>query len=150
MDKVIPFIFYNFPLIALAFACVWAIFRKGGLLSYFMLWPVGLGGFWAFFINTFHPDLGATMAGWDACSFQFTMAAAFLGLGINGIVAFKRGRDFRLAVILFASALMWGDLVAHFYQVYYIGEAATSNTNLIMYADFLIPSALWISFTLDL
>lgn len=146
----ISFIFHNLPLMALAFACVWALIRRGGLLDYFMLWPIGIGGVWVFYLNTFQTEVGATLAGWEACNFQFTMAAAFLGLGINGIVGFKRGRDFRLAVILFASALMWGDLVAHFYQVYYLGESATSNANLIMYADFLIPSSLWIAYTLDL
>lgn len=146
----VAFIFHNLPLVCLAFACVWSIIRRGGLLDYFMLWPIGIGGLWLFYLNTFQTEVSATLAGWEACNFQFTMGAAFLGLGINGIVGFKRGRDFRLAVILFASALMWGDLVAHFYQVYYIGEASTSNASLIMYADFLIPSALWIAYTLDL
>lgn len=150
MKDFLTFIFHNFFLVALGVACIWALIRQQGLLSYFMLLPIGLGGIWAFYLYAFHTELGAKLAGWNVCNFQYSAAAAFLGLGINGIIAFKKGRDFRLSVILFASALFWGDLIAHFYQAYYIGESASSNTAFIMYGDFLIPSALWIAFTLDL
>ena len=149
MSHLFAYIFSNFLLFALAFACIWAVIKRRGLLDYLMLWPVGLGGLWAFFIYTFHPEFGSKLTGWEVCDFQSTAAAAFLGLGITGIVGFKQGRSFRLAVILFASAFFWGDLLAHFYQAYYIGVSDSSNVALIMYADFLIPSALWVAFTLD-
>lgn len=150
MAKILEYIFSNFPLFALGFACIWALIKQRGLLDYLMLWPVGLGGLWAFYLYTFHSEFGAKLAGWEVCSFQYTAAGAFLGLAITGIVAFKKERGFRLAVILFASAFFWGDLVAHFYQAYYMGVPGSSNAALIMYADFLIPSALWVAFTLDL
>ncbi len=150
MSKILIFIFHNFPLVTLAFACIWALIRQRGLLDYLMLWPIGIGGLWAFYLYTFQTETAARLAGWEVCNFQYAAAATFLGLGINGIVGFKRGRGFRLSVILFASAFFWGDLIAHFYQAYYIGEASSSNTGMIMYADFLIPSSLWVAFTLDL
>lgn len=150
MDQVLLFIVHNFPLSALAFACMLAIIKRKDLLCYLMLWPIGIGGIWEFYIHTFQTELGAELTGWHACNFQFVMAAAFLGLGINGLIAFVGQREFQLAVIIFSSALFWGDLVTHFYQYYYMGSPAQSNALMIMYADVLIPSSLWIAFTFDL
>jgi hypothetical protein len=149
INSTISFLYQNFPLFALAFACVLALIRRGGLMDYFMLLPVGLGGFWAFFNHTFLQRFAASQAGWETCYFQYSLGAAFLGVGIAGIVGFVMGKNFRLAVILIVSTLLWGDAAAHFYQLYYIGDIG-GNASLFIYSNFLIPVSLWIAYNLDL
>jgi hypothetical protein len=96
---------------------------------YLLAISVGANGLGAAFGHLFLSDLVAEGVGWDTGSpFQLEMGFANLALGILGIIAISRGRDFRLATIIVTTVIGGGATMVHLMEIVSHGNLAPGNT----------------------
>ncbi|MBB70802.1 MAG: hypothetical protein CMF50_00185 [Legionellales bacterium] len=157
MDAIIRFVIADVPTWAPIAAIVLAIFsamrlkHKGQkhiladrLFAYLLLFAVGIQGVWAFIMHAYFPDLAANFIGWLQSPFQFEVAAANLGFGVIGILAFSSNLSFRAATVFSFSCFAIGAAAEHIIQLYGHGNHAPDNAGVILYTDVAIPVVLLI------
>ena len=66
------------------------------LLSYFVLFSVGVSFFYNFLAHTFFGAMSARFIGWADSPFQTELGFASLGFAVVGVLAFRRSFDLRL------------------------------------------------------
>lgn len=137
----------SFPLFLTALALILYLFSWTGeaLTRYLLLLPIGLGGLWGFILHAFFPDFAASHIGWPSSPFQYEVAMANLGLGIAGIVGFRKSWDYALAVTLVVACFLGGTAYIHIVEIFGMEDFAPGNVGTILYSDFLIPLLLAIS-----
>ena len=99
------------------------------VVMYLLAISVGANGLGGAFGHLFLSDLVAEGIGWETGSpFQLEMGFANLALGVLGIVAISRGRDFRLATIIATTVIGGGATIVHLMDIASHGNLAPGNT----------------------
>jgi hypothetical protein len=109
------------------------------LLSYFVLFSIGISFFYNFVMHVFFGEMAARFIGWADSPFQAEVGFASLGFSILGFLAFKGSRDMRLAAIVGPAAFLWGAAAGHIREMITAGNFAPGNAGAIFYTDILIP-----------
>ena len=109
------------------------------LLSYFLLFSIGVSFFYNFVIHVFFGEMAARFIGWADSPFQTEVGYASLGFSILGFLAFKGSRDMRLAAVIGPAAFLWGAAAGHLREIVTTGNFAPGNAGVILYTDILIP-----------
>ena len=144
MEAFIDLIFRDFHFVLLLLSLALAAFHWSGesFCRYMMLLPIGVGSLFGFFLHAFAPEYTAQKLGWVESPFQFQVAAANLGLGVAGIIAFWRSWDFAFAVTLMVVCLIFGTAFVHIFEGLFGGDYTTGNVGGNLYTDILIPTLL--------
>src|ERR1700747_2372793 len=87
------------------------------LLSYYLLFAIGISNLINFVFHVFFGDIAAKFIGWENSPFQAEVGFASLGVGIAGVIAFKASLPFRFATLIPPSAFSWGAAGGHVYQM---------------------------------
>lgn len=150
MGQTLTYILGHVPLILMVLAMI-LYTRKWtaeALCRYMLLLPIGLGCLWSFCFHSFVPEYAAHYAGWQPSPFQYEVAAANLGLGLAGIVAFRKTWDVALVVTLMAFFFLMGEAYAHLLELFFAEDYASGNIGAILHAELLIPLFLALSLCL--
>lgn len=86
------------------------------IFRWISLFALGFTSLYAYAMNTYFPHLTATNFGWSESPFQWNIAMASLALGLLGIISFRASYGFRLATVIAAMCLWWGDALFHLHQ----------------------------------
>lgn len=108
------------------------------------LFALGFTGIYAFILHAFFADVAAAAIGWAASPFQYEVAMADLALGLLGVFSFKASFGFRLATVVAALAMLWGDASGHIYQMVVNGDFEPGNAGTWFWLDMIIPLILLI------
>jgi hypothetical protein len=109
------------------------------LLSYFMLFSIGLSFFYNFVMHTFFGEMSAAFIGWEDSPFQAEVGYASLGFALIGFLAFYRGLDMRLAAVVGVAAFLWGAAAGHIVEIVEKANMASGNAGVILYTDIFLP-----------
>lgn len=144
MDAILDLILRNFHFALLLISLALAAFHWSGesFCRYMLLLPIGVGSLCGFFLHAFEPEYIAHKLGWVESPFQFQVAAANLGLGVAGIVAFWKSWDFAFAVTLMAICLLMGTAFIHIFEGLFWRDYTIGNIGGNLYTDLLIPTLL--------
>lgn len=109
------------------------------LLSYILLFNVGIMGFLAAFAHIFMGPETAKLIGWEPGSpFQFEMGMANLSYGVIGVLAYWIRGNFWVAVVVGWSVLMLGCLLGHVMDYILHGNNAPYNIGIYIWVNDLI------------
>ena len=108
------------------------------------LFAVGFTGIYTFVMHAFYADMTAAMIGWSVSPFQYEVAMADLALGLLGVFSFRASYGFRLATVVAAITMLWGDASGHIYQMISAGNFEPGNTGTWFWLDMIIPLVLLI------
>ena len=109
------------------------------LLSYFMLFSIGISFFYNFVMHVFFGKMSAAFIGWQDSPFQAEVGYASLGFALIGFLAFRRGFDIRLAAVVGIAAFLWGAATGHIVEIVKTSNYASGNAGIILYTDILLP-----------
>jgi hypothetical protein len=110
------------------------------LLSYFVLFSVGVSFFYNFVVHTFFGNIAAHFIGWQNSPFQLEVGFASLGFAVVGFLAFRRSFDLRLAAIIGTAMFQLGAAGGHVYQMVTAHNFAPGNAGVIFYSDLALPA----------
>ncbi|RIK98888.1 MAG: hypothetical protein DCC74_03650 [Proteobacteria bacterium] len=111
------------------------------LLSYFMLFSIGVSFFYNFVMHSFFGEMAASFIGWADSPFQAEVGYASLGFALIGFLAFRGSFDMRLAAVVGIAAFLWGAAGGHIREIIHEGNLAPGNAGVILYTDILLPVA---------
>jgi len=111
------------------------------LLSYFLLFSVGVSFFYNFVMHVFFGEMSAAFIGWADSPFQTEVGYASLGFALVGFLAFRGSFDMRLAAVVGIAAFLWGAAAGHIREIVHEGNFAPGNAGIILYTDILLPVA---------
>ncbi len=159
MAGLIAFILGNFTLTFLVLGLVVAaieLARQPGrrprgaaveaLLAWFLFFSIGVSFFYNFVFHVFFGDLAASYIGWENSPFQAEVGYASLGFAAVGFLAFRGGREVRLAAILGPGLFLWGAAIGHVLDMIRSHNFAPGNAGVIFWTDVFLPViglALW-------
>jgi hypothetical protein len=152
MADVIKFLLSNFTLTFLVIGLVFtfvslALKQKPlqkkqvieALLSYFILFNIGISYLYNFVMHVFFAEMSAAFIGWENSPFQYEVGFASLGFGIVGLLAFRQNLAFRTASIIGPSFFLWGAAGGHVYQMINSHNFAPGNAGIIFWTDIILP-----------
>lgn len=152
MAGIIAFVLGNFTLtffilgLVAAFIALWREPKPWppktvweAVLSYFLLFTVGLSYFYNFVFHVFFGELAASFIGWADSPFQAEVGYASLGFALIGFLAFRGGCEMRLAAVLGPAAFQWGAAVGHIRDIIATGNMAPGNAGIMLWSDILLP-----------
>jgi hypothetical protein len=120
------------------------------LLSYYLLFAIGINNLINFIFHVFLGDVAAEFIGWENSPFQAEVGFASLGVGIAGVIAFKASFPFRFATLIPPAAFSWGAAGGHIYQMIVAHNFSPGNVGLVLPIDILLPfigfAFLWLSY----
>jgi hypothetical protein len=105
------------------------------LLSYYMLFPIGISNLINFVFHVFFGDTAAKFIGWDNSPFQAEVGFASLGIGIAGVIAFKASLPFRFATLIPHAFFSLGAAGGHIYQMIAAHNFSPGNVGLVLPSD---------------
>lgn len=111
-------------------------------VSFFAL---GFTGFYTFVMHVFYSQMSAATIGWATSPFQFEVGMADLSLGLLGVLSFKASYGFRLASVIAALCMLWGDAIGHVIQMIANHNFAPGNAGSWFFLDILVPLFLLIA-----
>jgi hypothetical protein len=118
------------------------------LLSWYVLFNIGLMFLVNFVFHTFFGALAARFIGWADSPFQLEVGTASLGFAVVGFIAAFSRFDRRLVAIIGPSIFTLGAAVGHINQMITAHNFAPGNAGPIFYTDLIIPllgfSLLWL------
>jgi len=123
-------------------------FKKGPLsksviveafVAYFFLFSIGIGYLNNFLMHVVFAEYTAKFIGWANSPFQLEVGFASLGMGVAGLIAFKRNLSFRSAAFLPPALFLWGAAGGHVYQIIKTHNMAPGNAGAILWTDILLP-----------
>jgi hypothetical protein len=121
------------------------------LLAYFVLFSIGLSFLYNFVCHVFFGEMAARFIGWEQSPFQLEVGMASLGFSAVGLLAFRGGRELRLAAIVGPACFLWGAAAGHIYQMIAADNLAPGNAGIMLYSDLLLPvfglALLWLTRT---
>jgi hypothetical protein len=123
----------NLPIILFVLAFVIAFARRhppqlaARLLAWLLLLSVGVEETWAGFFHVAFPQVAAASIGWDVSPFQFEIGVADLAVGITAIVSFRRGLDFKAAVVWYVALFYAGVAIGHVREAVETGNFSINN-----------------------
>ena len=109
------------------------------LLSYFVLFSIGVSFFYNFVFHVFFGKFAAYYIGWADSPFQLEVGFASLGFAALGLLGFFRGFDMRLAAVLGTALFQLGAAGGHIYQMITAHNFAPGNAGIIFYSDIVLP-----------
>jgi hypothetical protein len=109
------------------------------LLTYFVLFSIALMYFYNFVMHVFFGEIAARFIGWADSPFQAEVGFASLGFAAVGFLAFRGGREMRLAAVLGPAFFLWGAAGGHLYQMITAHNFAPGNAGIVFYTDVGLP-----------
>jgi hypothetical protein len=109
------------------------------LLSYFVLFSIGVSYVLNFIMHVFFSEMTAGFIGWVDSPFQKEVGFASLGFALVGFLAFRGSFDMRLAAVLGPSAFLWGAAVVHLNEMMSAANYAPGNAGAVFYTDVFLP-----------
>ena len=107
--------------------------------AYFFLFSIGVAYLVNFVMHVFFAEFTAKFIGWANSPFRLDFGFASLGMGIVGLIAFRRNPAFRAAAFLPPALLLWGAAGGHIYKMVRVHNVATGNAGAILWTDLLLP-----------
>lgn len=148
MEELIRVALSNFTLTFLLLAALAAIAsaaRHGrehlpeAAIAYFCLLGIGLTFLYNFVMHVFFGEMAAAFIGWQDSPFQAEVGWASLGFAVLGFLAYARGFEMRLAVVVGCSCFLLGAAAGHVYQMVTAHNFAPGNAGVIFWTDILFP-----------
>ncbi len=110
------------------------------LLSYYMLFAIGINNLVNFVFHVFFGDMAARFIGWEQSPFQAEVGFASLGIGIVGVLAFRAGLPFRVAAFIPPAVFSLGAAGGHIYQMIVEHNYSPGNVGLVLPTDIILPA----------
>src|SRR5262245_53726958 len=110
------------------------------LLSYFLLFSIGISFFYNFVMHVFFGETAARFIGWANSPFQAEVGFASLGFAVVGFLAFRGDRGLRTAAVVGPALFLLGAAGGHIYQMIAVRNFAPGNAGIIFWTDILIPA----------
>jgi hypothetical protein len=110
------------------------------LLSYYMLFPIGINNLVNFVFHVFFGEMSAGFIGWAQSPFQAEVGFASLGIGIVGVMAFRAGLPFRVAAYIPPAVFSLGAAGGHVYQMIAHHNFSPGNVGLVLPTDIILPA----------
>jgi len=110
------------------------------LLSYFVLFAIGITYFYNFVMHVFFGEMSARFIGWADTPFQTELGFASLGFAAVGFLAFRGDRSMRVAAIVGVSFFLLGAAGVHVYEMITAHNFAPGNAGIIFWTDILVPA----------
>jgi len=105
----------------------------------FMFYTVGWCNVVNFVFHVFFGEMAAGFIGWEDSPFQAEVGYASLGMGIAGIMAYKRDFSFRLAALIAPVVFYLGAAGGHIYEMIAYQNFSPGNVGLVLPLDIIIP-----------
>ena len=109
------------------------------LLAWFLFFSIGVSFLYNFVMHVFFGELAAAFIGWADSPFQAEVGYASLGFAAVGFLAFRGGREVRLAAVLGPALFLWGAAVGHALDMVRSHNFAPGNAGTIFWTDLLLP-----------
>jgi len=109
------------------------------LTSYFFLFSIGIGYIYNFVMHVVFAEYTAKFIGWANSPFQLEVGFVSLGIGIAGLIAFKKNMAFRVATFIPPAIFLWGAAGGHIYQIIKTHNYSPGNAGVILWTDMLLP-----------
>lgn len=109
------------------------------VVSYFMLFAIGITYFYNFVMHVFFGEMAARFIGWADSPFQTELGFASLGFAAVGFLAFRGDRGTRMAAVVGVSFFLLGAAGVHVYEMVNAGNFAPGNAGIIFWTDILVP-----------
>lgn len=109
------------------------------LFSWFLFFSVGVSYLYNFVFHVFFGEMAARFIGWADSPFQLEVGFASLGFALIGFLAFRGGRDMRIAAIVGPACFLWGAAAGHIYQMITAHNFAPGNAGIMLWSDILLP-----------
>jgi len=108
-------------------------------IRYLMFYCFGLEGLYAYIFHVFFPETSQYI-GWKNSPFQFEIGIANLGVGVAGVYAFWRKKDFSywLSTTIINSILFLGAGYGHIKDMILNGNFAPDNAGTILYTEMFV------------
>jgi hypothetical protein len=110
------------------------------LLSYYMLFAIGINNLVNFVFHVFFGEMAASFIGWADSPFQAEVGFASLGIGIVGLMAFRAGLPFRVATYIPPAVFSLGAAGGHIYQMVAAHNFSPGNVGLVLPTDIILPA----------
>ena len=108
-------------------------------VAYFFLFSIGVGYLNNFLMHVVFAEYTAKFIGWANSPFQLEVGFASLGMGVTGLIAFRKNLTFRLATLIPPAFFLWGAAGGHIYQIFKTHNMAPGNAGAILWTDILLP-----------
>lgn len=109
------------------------------ILRQFVFWNIGVSYIYNFVMHTVFAQMTASFIGWANSPFQYEVAFASLGFGINGLLATRLSLGFKAATIIGPAFFLWGAAGGHVYQMIQSHNFAPGNAGSIFWTDIFVP-----------
>jgi hypothetical protein len=109
------------------------------LLTWYVLFDIGVMYLVNFVFHTFFGGLAAAFIGWADSPFQVEVGTASLGFSVVGFIAAFGNFDRRLVAVIGPSIFTLGAAAGHVHQMVTAHNFAPGNAGIIFYLDILIP-----------
>jgi hypothetical protein len=119
------------------------------IFAHFLLFSMGISFVYNFVMHVFFAEMVAHFIGWANSPFQYEVGYASLGMGLVGILAFRRDRGLRIAALLGPTCFLWGAAVGHIIQMVQAHNYAPGNAGFILYSDIFLPIVGWVLYFLN-
>lgn len=152
MAAIIRFVLSNFTLTFFALGLVAAAIGRARLprprgrgalveqlLAWFLFFSIGASFLYNFVMHVFFGATAARFIGWADSPFQAEVGYASLGFAAVGFLAFRGGREVRLAAILGPALFLWGAAIGHVLDMVRAHNFAPGNAGAIFWTDMLLP-----------
>jgi hypothetical protein len=152
MRQLIAFVLGNFTLSFLVLGLIASAIALGrrpkprtraevveALLAWFLFFSIGVSFAYNGVFHIFFGDLAARYIGWANSPFQAEVGYASLGFAVVGFLAFRGGREVRLAAIVGPAIFLWGAAIGHVMDMVRAHNVAPGNAGVIFWTDILLP-----------
>jgi hypothetical protein len=109
------------------------------LLTWYVVFNIGVMFLVNFIFHAFFGRLAAGFIGWEDSPFQLEVGTASLGFAAAGFVAAFGGFGRRLVAVIGPSIFTLGAAVGHVRQMVTAHDFAPGNAGVIFYTDMIIP-----------
>jgi hypothetical protein len=106
------------------------------------LFALGCTSIYAAIMHLFFAQMSAAEIGWATSPFQFEVGMADLALGVLGVLSFRAHYGFRLATVIAAICMFWGDAAGHIYQMIMFNNFNPGNAGSWFAMDVIVPAIL--------
>lgn len=103
------------------------------LLSYFLLFSIGIGFFLNFIGQVLFPEFD--IFSWSHPEIGY----AGLGMGIAGFISFRAGLGFRAATLITTAFFLWGTAGRQLYQIVSVNDLTLDNAGIALWTNFFLP-----------
>ena len=109
------------------------------ILSYFLLFSIAISYLYNFILHVFFGEMTARFIGWAQSPFQAEVGFASLGFAVVGFLAWRGGRQMRVAAVVGPACFLLGAAGGHIVEIIRSHNFAPGNAGVILYTDILLP-----------